>query len=74
MRLPSYFFFPRAFLGLLIVFFIPVESLAQSHVFYEHGHEITSYIEPEQFSTSVFESIWKDRDGQLWFTNVKENK
>ncbi|MEL7342906.1 MAG: two-component regulator propeller domain-containing protein, partial [Bacteroidota bacterium] len=42
----------------------------QSHIFYENGHEVTSFMLPERFVSQTTDQIWKDKDGQLWFLKV----
>ncbi len=43
--------------------------IAQSGITYEHGHQITSFVEPERFRYD-FDQVYPGRDGHLWFINM----
>ncbi|MEL6252752.1 MAG: hypothetical protein AAFR87_12130, partial [Bacteroidota bacterium] len=57
----------RNLLCLLVFFLIQISLSAQSHVFYENGHEITSFMESEIFKDDIG-LISQHDDGQLWIT------
>ena len=62
----------KVFLATSVLFLSFHSLLAQSHVFYEHGYEITSYEDHGKFKNNRIDDIWIEKDGQLWITNTDQ--